>query len=167
MSNQSFFFTVNSKRLSEAEAAKAKAAFEKISNFSTDALKDVDPRINFDLSMTDMPQGPQSNKEEAKEKQRSYQQGVNDTHFFYMRVLLFLVLFLGAMTLAEQLHESLPEAAKAEFASVVESGKVFLAATMENGRVILGTIGEAALVSFAAVKVKVLEAVAEYSRNEF
>jgi hypothetical protein len=167
MSNQSLFFSVNSKRLSEAEAAKAKTAFEKISNFSMEALSTIHPSIQFDLSMTDLPQAPQSNKEEAKEKQRSYQQGVNDTHFFYLRVLLFLVLFLGAMTLAEQLHESLPEAAKAEFASLVEGGKVFLAATMENGRVILGAIGEAALISFASVKVKVLEAVAEYSRNEF
>ena len=164
MSNQSLFFSVNSKRLPEAETAKAKAAFEKISNFSMEALSSIHPSIQFDLSMTDMPQALQSSKEEDKEKQNSYKQGVNDTHFFYFSSIFFLFLFLGAMTLAEQLHESLPEAAKAEFASLVEGGKVFLAATMENGRTVLGHIGEGALVCFAAVKVKVLEVAAEYSR---
>jgi hypothetical protein len=162
MSNLSLFFSVNSKRLPEEDAANAKQAFEKISNFSTAALKDINPSIHFDLSMTDLPAVT-----ESKENQSSYQQGVNDTHYLYARVLLSLFLFLGGMTLAQQLHESLPEAAKAEFASLGESGKVFLAATMENGRTVLGAIGEAALISFAAVKVKVLEAVAEYSRNDF
>lgn len=159
MSNQSLFFSVNSKRLSEAEAAKAKTAFEKISNFSMEALSDIHPSIQFDLSMTDLPQGPQSSKEEAKEKQIFYQQGVNETHFFYLSTLFFLFLLLGAITLAEQLHESQPQEIKEQIASVLEKGNVFLAATMENGRVALGAIGEAALISFAAVKVKVLEAV--------
>ena len=154
MSNQSLFFSVNSKRLSEAEAAKAKTAFEKISNFSMEALSDIHPSIQFDLSMTDLPQAPQS----SKEKQPSYHQGVNDTHFFYLRALFFIFLFLGAMTLAEQVHESLPESAKAEFASLVEGGNVFLAATMENGRTVLGHIGETALLCFAAMKSKALEA---------
>lgn len=163
MSNQSLFFSVNSKRLPEAETAKAKTAFEKISNFSMEALSSIHPSIQFELSMTDLPQAPQGSKEEANEKHLSYQQGVNDTHFFYLRGLLFLFLFLGGMTLAEQLHESLPEAAKAEFASLVEGGKVFLAATMENGRVILAAIGETALICFATVKEKALEAMAEYS----
>jgi len=163
MSNQSFFFTVNSKRLSEAEAAKAKAAFEKISNFSTDALKDLDPRITFDLSMTDLPQGPQSSKEN-EENLNSYNKGVSETHFFYFNTLFFSLLFLGVITLLQQMHESLPEAAKAEFASLVEGGNVFLAATIENGRVAFAYIGEAAVVSFATVKAKVLEAAAEYSR---
>ena len=63
------------------------------------------------------------------------------------------------MTLAEQVHESQPQEIKEQIASVLEKGNVFLAATMENGRVALGAIGEAALISFAAVKVKVLEAV--------
>ena len=155
MSNQSLFFSVNSKRLSEAEAAKAKTAFEKISNFSMEALSDIHPSIQFDLSMTDLPQAPQS----SKEKQPSYHQGVNDTHFFYLRALFFIFLFLGGMTLAEQVHESQPQEIKEQIASVLEKGNVFLAATMENGRVALGAIGEAALISFAAVKVKVLEAV--------
>lgn len=164
MSNQSFFFSVNSKAFPQDEAAKAKAAFEKISNFSTDALSGIDPRITFDLSMTDLPPAIESKEvTKVQEKQLSYQQGVNDTHYFYARGLLFFFLFLGGMTLAEQLHESLPEDAKAEFASLVEGGKVFLAATMENGRTVLGAIGEAALISFATIKVKVLEAVAEYS----
>jgi hypothetical protein len=165
MSNQSFFFTVNSKRLSEAEAAKAKAAFEKISNFSTDALKDVDPRITFDLSMTDLPQEAQSSKEN-EENLNSYNKGVSETHFFYFNTLFFSLLFLGVITLLQQMHESLPEPAKAEFASLVEGGNVFLAATMENGRVALGAIGEVAVVSFATIKEKVLEAAAEYSRGD-
>jgi len=157
MSNQSLFFSINSKAFPQEEAVKAKAAFEKISNFSTDALKHVDPRITFDLSMTDLPQGPQSSKDEAKEKQIFYQQGVNETHFFYLSTLFFLFLLLGAITLAEQLHESQPQEIKEQIASLVEKGKVFLAATMENGRIVMGAIGEAVLISFAAVKVKVLE----------
>ena len=110
--------------------------------------------------MTNLPEAQEETK--VKGKQSSYQQGVSDTHFFYLSGLFFLFLFLGVMTLAEQLHESLPEAAKAEFASLVEGGKVFLAATMENGRVVFGAIGEAALICFAAMKVKLLEAVSEY-----
>lgn len=155
MSNQSLFFSVNSKRLSEAEAAKAKAAFEKISNFSMEALSGIHPSIQFDLSMTDLPPAT-----ESQEKKPSYQQGVSETHFFYLNAILFLFLFLGGMTLAEQIHETLPEEAKEQIASLVEGGKVFLAATMENGRTVLGAIGEAALISFAAVKVKVLDAIA-------
>jgi hypothetical protein len=108
--------------------------------------------------MTNLPEAQEEKK--AKGKQLSYQQGVNDTHYFYARGLLSLFLFLGVITLAEQIHESLPEAAKAEFASLVEGGKVFLAATMENGRVVLGAIGEAALICFAAMKVKLLDAIA-------
>jgi hypothetical protein len=165
MSNLSLFFSINSKAFPQDEAAKAKAAFEKISNFSTDALKDVDPRITFDLSMTDLPQGPQSSKEN-EENLNSYNKGVSETHFFYFNTLFFSLLFLGVITLLQQMHESLPEAAKAEFASLVEGGNVFLAATMENGRVAFAYIGEAALVSFATIKEKVLEAAAEYSRAE-
>ena len=160
MSNQSLFFSVNSKRLSEAEAAKAKAAFEKISNFSMEALSGIHPSIHFDLNMTDLPPAT-----ESQEKQNSYKQGVSDTHFFYFSSIFFLFLVLGAMTLAEQLHESLPEAAKAEFASLVESGNFFLAATIENGRTVLGHIGEVALIFFAAVRAKALEAF-DSARNE-
>lgn len=164
MSNQSFFFTVNSKRLSETEAAKAKAAFEKISNFSMDALSGIDPCIHFDLSMTDMYPATESQEaSKVQEKQPSYQEGVNDTHFFYFSSIFFMFLFLGAITLAQQIHETLPEHIKAQIADLTVSGNVFLAATMENGRTVLGAIGEAALISFATIKVKVLEAVAEYS----
>ena len=164
MSVQSLFFSINSKAFPQDEAAKAKAAFEKISNFSTDALKDVDPRITFDLSMTDLPQGPQGSKEN-EENLNSYNKGVSDTHFFYFNTLFFSLLFLGIITLLQQLHESLPDSAKAEFASLVEGGNVFLAAAIENGRVALNTIGEAALISFSTIKEKALEAAAEYSRK--
>ena len=166
MSNQSLFFSVNSKRLSEAEAAKAKAAFEKISNFSMEALSGIHPSIHFDLNMTDLPSATVGQEDpKVQEKQNSYRQGVNDTHFFYFSSIFFLFLFLGVMTLAEQLHESLPEAAKAEFASLVESGNFFLAATIENGRTVLGHIGEVALIFFAAVRAKALEAF-DSARNE-
>jgi hypothetical protein len=92
--------------------------------------------------------------------------GVSETHFFYFNTLFFSLLFLGIITLLQQMHESLPDSAKAEFASLVEGGNVFLAATMENGRVALGAIGEVAVVSFATIKEKVLEAAAEYSRGD-
>jgi hypothetical protein len=166
MSNQSLFFSVNSKRLPETEAAKAKEAFEKISNFSMEALSGINPCIHFDLSMTDLSPATVSQEDpKVQEKQNSYKQGVNDTHFFYLRGLLLFFLFLGAMTLAEKLHDSLPDATKAELASLVEGGKVFLAATMEKGHAVLGVIGEAALISFAAVRAKALEAF-DSARNE-
>ena len=165
MSNLSLTCHLDTTKLSETEAVNANQAFKKASISCTDALNNIHPSIRFEAFMTNLPEAQEETK--AKGKQLSYQQGVNDTHFFYLSGLFFLFLFMGGMTLAEQLHDSLPEAAKAEFASLVEGGKVFLAATMENGRVVLGAIGEAALICFAAVKVKVLEAVAEYSRNEF
>lgn len=165
MSNLSLTCHIDTTKLSETEAANANAAFKKASISCTDALNNIHPSIRFEALMTNLPEAQEETK--VKGKQPSYQQGVNDTHYLYARVLLSLFLFLGVITLGEQLHASLPEAAKAEFASLVEGGKVFLTATMENGRTVLGHIGEAALISFAAVKVKVLEAVAEYSRNEF
>jgi len=121
--------TFSIKGLPNAEATKAKEAFDKISVYSKSVLLEVDQSVETSITMT--------NGKSSSAFSASYARGVSDTHVFYMRTLFIASFIFFTASFAEEWHASLSPESKAQILMVIQKAGMLMGLASEKGQIML------------------------------